>query len=271
MKNHIYIFLIVMLFGITSCEDVVEVDLGTAPARLVVEASLDWYKGEQGNFQKIKLMTTTGYYEQSIPVVSGAIVFVENEDGLVFDFIEEENSGEYFCYDFIPELGGTYTLNLVINGEVYTATEVLKEVPEILYAEQTNMDVFGEKFIELKYFFQDDPEQDNFYMSYLFSSNLRPLYGIYNDEFFQGNIMYGLFFLDEVSPGDQVSIRLYGISQRYHNYMNKLIEAADSGGGPFQSTPSTVRGNLVNQTNPDNYALGYFRLSEISMFQYTIE
>jgi len=70
-----------------------------------------------------------------------------------------------------------------------------------------------------------------------------------------------------------LNIKLYGISERYFNYMSILINLAEggSGGGPFSTPPSTVRGNVVNQTNEGNYALGYFRLSEVDTLDYIVE
>jgi len=44
--------------------------------------------------------------------------------------------------------------------------------------------------------------------------------------------------------------------------MTILIDQTEEGGNPFSTTPSTVRGNLYNLTNPEHYPMGYFRLSE---------
>jgi hypothetical protein len=40
-------------------------------------------KGTSGNVQRIKLSTTTGFYDSSIPVVSGAIVTMKNSANLI--------------------------------------------------------------------------------------------------------------------------------------------------------------------------------------------
>jgi len=48
-KSIIFLFLIIL----TSCEDVIDVDLQDAPSRLVIEASIDWEKGTTGNNQTI--------------------------------------------------------------------------------------------------------------------------------------------------------------------------------------------------------------------------
>lgn len=271
MKNLKYIFLLAF-FGFFSCEDVIEVDLPTAAPRLVVDASIDWVQGTSGNVQKIKLTTTTGYYNSEIPSVSNAIISIESEDGLVFDFVEEGTSGEYFCYDFVPEIGKSYTLTLIVDGEVYTATETLYSTPEILYFTQSNDLGFGDDIYEIRYYFQDNPDEDNFYVDIIENPHqLLANYGTMSDKFTQGNQMDGLYFSDELKPGDVLDVRLYSVSERHYDYMNKLLEVANAGGGPFQTNSAVVRGNLVNQTNPDNYALGYFRLSGISSSQYTVE
>ena len=84
--------------------------------------------------------------------------------------------------------------------------------------------------------------------------------------------MFGLYTNEDLNANDNVTLTLQGISESYYNYMNILLGIAGSNGGsPFQTPPATVRGNIVNQTNFDNYALGFFRLSEIDSMQYTVE
>lgn len=269
MKKVYYIFGILSLMFF-SCEEVVEVDLNTAEPRLVVEASINWYKGDTGNIQKIRLTTTAGYYDPEVPTVSNAIVKITSEDGQVFDFLEE-TPGNYYCHDFVPEIGKNYELMVMVNGEVYTATEKMYAVPEIQYVEQNNDIGFSDDLIEIKYFFQDNAEEENYYLDSFTIDNITyPVYGISSDKFFQGNMMYGIFLYDEFETGDDVDIKLYGISSSYYNYMRVLFNSTDSG-GPFPIPVGTVRGNLVNQTNPDNYALGYFRLSEVDQITYTVE
>ena len=79
MKN-ITNLIIGILFAtfLNSCQDVIDVPLNTEKPRLVIEASINWQKGTLGNNQKIKLTTTTNYYSNVIPAVSGATVFIKN-------------------------------------------------------------------------------------------------------------------------------------------------------------------------------------------------
>lgn len=272
MKKIFYIAsLLVSLFVATSCEEVVDVDLDTAPPRLVVDASINWVKGTDGSQQTIKLTTTTGYYNPDIPVVSGATVFITNSSGTVFDFIEAPGTGEYLCNNFIPVIDETYVLTVISGGQTYTATETLFATPAITSVTQDNEGGFLNDEVEVRFFFQDPPGIDNWYMVRTDTPLLPyPEYDVNSDRFTQGNEMFEFFSDEDLKAGDVLNFKLYGISERYYNYMALLIQLAD-GGGPFSSPPGTARGNLINQTDDANYALGYFRLGEVEVLDYTVE
>lgn len=269
----ILLSIITTIFTLVSCEDVVAVDLETANPKLVIDASLKWQKGTPGNEQTIKLTTTTGFYENTIPYVTGATVFVTNGNSDVFNFMEIPNSGEYFCSDFLPEINQLYTLTVIVNGQTYTATETLKAVPTIDSVEQNNEGGFTGEDIEVKFFYQDDPNANNFYLiQFNTSITTLPEYDVVSDEFFQGNQMFGLYTNEDLSVGNNVNFTLHAISENYYNYMNILLGVAgNTSGSPFQTPPATVRGNIINTTDFDNYALGFFRLSEIDTTSYVVE
>jgi len=274
MKYIIHLLLLCFVSFFISCEEVVEVDLNTAPPKLVVDASINWVKGTDGSQQTIKLTTTTGYYSTTIPVVSGAAVFVTNSEGTVFDFIETLGTGEYVCTNFIPEIGETYTLTVINGGQTYTATETLYAVPDIAYTEQDNEGGFLGENVEVRFFFQDEVNVENFYMV-RFDAGVLPYpdYDVFDDRFNANNEMFGIFSDEDLAAGQLLNIKLFGVSEQYYNYMAILINLAEggSGGGPFSTPPVTVRGNVVNQTNEADYALGYFRLSEVDTLDYTVE
>lgn len=270
MKNIIYL-LVVVLFA--SCEDVVNVDLDTSNPKLVIDANILWQKGTLGNEQTIKLSTTTDYYSNAIPAVSGAIVYVTNSSNTVFNFIEVPNTGNYVCNNFVPVINETYTLTVQYDGITYNATEKLLATPTIDSVEQTTVQSIGGDLIQVKFFFQDNGAENNYYLGQIKNANNAiPEMGAFDDEFFQGNQMFGFYADPELEPGDLINFKLQGVSLRYFNYMNKLINiAGSSGGNPFATPPATLRGNIVNQNNVDNFPLGFFHLSEIDSRDHTIE
>lgn len=254
------------------CTDVINVDLDTNTPKLVIDASIDWVKNTTGNEQKIKLSTTTGYYSPTFPTVSGATVFVTNSANTIFSFTETAVTGEYICTNFVPTLEETYTLTITLNGETYTATETLIGTPDIeTTIEQNNTGGFAGDEIEIKFKYQDDGNQENYYLTSVKTIyNPFPQYQSQEDKFFQGNLIPEDFSHEDLKTGNIVNLKLYGISKRYYEYFNKLLSST-GGGGPFPSIPTLVRGNIINQTNSANFALGYFRLSEVAIRDYTIQ
>ncbi|MCW2119897.1 DUF4249 domain-containing protein [Flavobacterium sp. 7A] len=271
-KIHLILSLFTLLF-FYSCEEVVQVDLDTAPPKLVIEATIKWQKGTTGKEQKIKLTTTASFYSTQIPTVSGAIITVQNSSNTNFNFREVAGTGEYICTNFIPKIDETYTLNVKHNGETYTATETLKSVAPIEKIEQKNDGGFTGKNIQIKTYFTDPPLVTNYYLyQYTYTDQITQTFYGDVDTYFQGNQFFSLSQNDDLKAGDEVKIVHYGVSKSYYNYMNILISIAGGGsGGPFQSPPATVRGNVINNTNKSNYPLGYFALCEIDSRTYLVQ
>jgi len=274
MKKIIATLSILFSIILISCEEVIKVDTDTAPPRLAVEAAINWQKGTSGNIQTIKLTTTAGYFENTIPVVSGAIVTVTNTvDNEVFNFIENPNTGVYICSDFIPEFNKPYTLTIISKGETYTATEKMYPVASITKFSQNNNGGITGKDIEVKTYYNDPADQANYYLFKYEYLNYKKV-DLYTDEdtYYNGNEFFSVSQNDSLKVGDKLGITHHGISKSYYNYMSIITNlAGQSGGGPFQSPPATIRGNVVNKTNSNNYPLGYFSMSEIDYKEYTIQ
>lgn len=272
MKKFISYIILVLSFTFISCEEVVDVDLNSSEPKLVIDASIKWEKGTSGNEQTIRLTTTGDYFNNTVPVANGATITVTDSNNTVFNFIENGLTGNYKCSNFNPIINETYTLSVVYNGQTYTATDKLYAVPTITTIEQDLNGITGNE-IELKFNFQDNGAEENFYMEeYKVPFRPFPLLGVFNDEFTNGNEMFSLIIDEDLEAGQNINFTLHGISERYHNYMNILIGI--SGGlsnGPFSTPPATVRGNIINQTNSSNYPLGYFRLSEVDVRNYVVQ
>jgi len=162
---------------------------------------------------------------------------------------------------------------VINNGQIYTATESLKSVSKINTVTQEEVSGFGNPSLKISAYFDDPANQANYYLyKYKFVNNAIPGYDVTDDTFFQGNTFYSIGLQEDTQPGDHVEITHYGISKAYFNYMNILISTAGSNtGGPFQSVPVKVKGNIKNMTHFDNYPYGYFRLSEVDSVVYTIQ
>ncbi len=273
MKKIQLFFVIIVTLLLNSCEDVIKVDLNTAPPKLVIEAAINWQKGTLGNDQTIKLSTTTDYYSNTIPKVSGATVSIKNSSNTVFNFVEKPNTGEYVCTNFVPVKNENYVLTIISNGQTYTATETLKSVAPITKIVPNNQGGFSGNTIEIKAFYNDPASEENYYLfKYVYSNQVKSNYYVDKDTFYQGNEFFSISRNKDLKTGDKIIISHIGISKAYYNYMSILVSIAGStNGSPFQSPPATIRGNIINNTNSDNYPLGYFSLSEVDTQNYVVQ
>lgn len=261
--------LFVMLFS--ACEDTVTLDLETDEPKIVVDAEILWEKGTAGNEQTIKISKTAPYYNNTTPKVSGAQVRIENRDGDVFTFNETE-AGNYVCNNFVPVIDMDYTLYVTAEGQSFTAVEKLTAVTPIDRVEQeTVKDAVGDEFIEVVFYYKDPADQVNYYLTDFKSSYLLfPEYNLSRDEFFNGNEMDTRFTDDDkIKPGITYDITHRGISKNFYNYMNLILEVY--GGSPFSIPPGNIRGNIVNTSDSNNFAFGYFRLCEADKVSYLVK
>ncbi len=267
------ILLILAITFLSSCTQVVDIPLETSNPKLVVEATINWAKGTLGNVQKIKLTKTTNFYSNTIPRVSGATVTVTNAANTIFNFVEIPNTGEYVCNNFIPVLNATYKMSISSEGKSYTATEVLKPVATIQgFNQDTNGGISGNK-IRVQTLYNDPPNTADYYLyKYKYPNELSPDFYVSDDQFYNGNTFFSVTFNDKLKQGDIIEVTHFGISQQYYNYLNILLSlTGNQGGGPFQSPPVSVRGNISNIADQNDFPFGYFGLSETDPRTYTVQ
>ena len=272
MKRLIYLLSIMLLF--LSCEDVVDVDIPEGEPRLAVDASFEIYLNESPISLEgyLRLTLSAPFFDDTVPPVNDATVFITNlEDNSVINFEISNTPGFYNpVADAIinPEFNIQYELTIIYNNEVYKATtELFPSVP-IDSIEQGDGTLFEGNETEIIVSFTDDGTRDDFYL-FDFDFNLLE---VSEDRFYQGEAFNFSYFYEDMFAGQEVVIKILGIDERYYNYAGLLIEQArQNDGGPFQTPPALLRGNIINITNPDNYALGYFNLSEANRIQFTIQ
>ena len=270
MKNFLYILVLLLTF---SCEDIIDVDLNDAPPRLVVDASIKWFKNTPGNEQSIKLTISAPYFDEDVTPATGAQVSITNTSNVSFTFLEVGNTGIYITSNFIPIINETYTLTIIYQGDSYSGTETLKSVAPIDFVEQKDDGGFTGEETELKAFYTDPADEENYYF-FEFISDIPaiPSLAVYEDQYTNGNQIFGFYTEEDLTTDDVVIIRNHGVSREFYNFMFILLQQnSQSGGGPFETQPATVRGNCVNQTHPENFPFGYFRLSEVSELIYVVE
>jgi hypothetical protein len=179
-------------------------------------------------------------------------------------FFFEVEPGVYRTQTFSAALERRYFLSIQIEDEVYEASEVLTPVSNIVSIFQSDDGGFAGGNREVRVFYDDPEEEENFYLFKFFTDFLAfPDFSIQTDEFTNGNVSSVSFSDEDLEVGDVLRVQHHGISRNYYNFLFRLLSQTGAAGGPFQAQPATVRGNIINQTNASNFPFGYFSISEM--------
>lgn len=282
MKQYIYILFIAMITF--SCTEEIFIDeLNNVTPRLVIDANLEIDKSNSSRVQTIKLSQTAGFYSNEFPEILGATISVNNENGnSMGDFldinpgIDEFEDGVYTSNNFSrPNIGDTYYLTITIGDETYIAQDIYTSITQINKIDQKTI-VFPQETIQLNINIENEKDVDNFYLTKIETPfRIIPEYDVLDDELYddsaETNRIDIPYIDDELEEGMNIEVTLFGVSKDYNNYLNKIIALSQGGNGPFSTAPASVRGNLLNIVDQDNYALGYFSINQFVKKNYLIE
>ena len=264
---------LILILGLISCEDVIDVDTPTEDPRLIIDALIRVDTTAQFTDIVVKVSQTSNFFESIVPANLQQITITNLDNGEGEVLIENPpGSGIYSNPEpFLTEnlMNGELILQIDFEDEFYVA--LANFVPSVPIDSVINGDgfLFDEDDKEIIITFTDDGDRDDFYLFDFGFGN----YLVTEDEFYQGQqFEFSYFYDDEVDVGDEVTISIMGVDQQFYNYMDQIIEQSEEDLGPFQVPTVTVRGNFINATdidnidefdnvgNPDNFALGYFAI-----------
>ncbi|MCG1036285.1 DUF4249 family protein [Polaribacter sargassicola] len=265
----IKIIFILFIFIFSKCEKVVEIDVPSIQPKLIIDAALEVYFNQDSitTNSNIKLSLSSDYFDEEIPAVTDATVFITNlADNTIINYSTIDDEGNYKpTSSFIPANDVEYELTVIYDDEIYKgkATKV-KSTPftSVVQGDET---LFSGEETELKISFVDEPLVENYYL-FNFDKNL---YTTIDDTFFDGAEYNFSFFYseDEVDLPETVNLKILGITKEYYTYFQILnSQSGGSGGGPFESIPSSLLGNMINTTQEENFPLGYFHIAETDVF-----
>lgn len=264
MKKWVFLVLVAAL-GL-GCEDVIDVDLNDAAPRLVIDARMELL--ENGFSKNTVLLTrSSGFFEEENPLVMDAQVSVVDGNGIAYNFTYDPAEGIYINTSLQIQDDLDYTLVIEDQGQTYTATQQLVNTVPLMDVEQKEIPGIGD-FTQITAYYQDPPEPgDNYLFTYLTANNIE--LDIRDDEFSNGNRTPTSFFIEELQPNTTIQLEITGLDAQAFRFFETLIQQTQAGGGgPFDTQPAVVRGNIVNQQDRDHFPFGYFRVSQVYQITY---
>ncbi len=273
MKKMFSLFLV--LSFLTSCEDVIEVDVPSEEPRLIVDAliRIDTTVTTSPFFAEVKVSTSSDFFGEISPAQLDEITITNtmlNESIVLLE--TQPGSGLYrkdTSLDFMTS--AELLLQIIYEGSIFEASTTYVPTVPIDKLEQGDATLFSGEETEIVVTFTDSPDRDDFY---LFDFDFNE-YLVTEDKFYPGQtFQFSYFYEDGIESGREVEVSIIGVDKPFFNYMNQIIVQSGGDQGPFQTPAATVRGNIINVTNidnndsfdtvdnKDNFALGYFAVCQ---------
>jgi hypothetical protein len=258
MKKVLSFFSLIIL--LTSCENVIEIDLDYMKPKLVIEGVIN----DNDKQCIIKLSKTADYFNQETnPTVSDAVITLNDNAGTIVNFNEIE-PGIYFEGSVNAKPNTVYTLNILSGGNEYVANATIPQKVNIdsITCQYNSESILYEVGYVVSCHFSDPGEFRNFYRlkTYNISDRTKAKNSkdIYNDDLFNGNNVEFPWSYDVYQQLDTVVVELYSLDRQTYDYYKTLFPI--SGGAEMMSLTTPANPN----TNISNGALGYFGAYTVS-------
>ncbi|MBP3942892.1 DUF4249 domain-containing protein [Sphingobacteriaceae bacterium WQ 2009] len=247
MRSYLYIISLFTAFSLSSCEDIIELDLVDAAPQVVIVADINdiSLEHEISVFNSIPISQELG--NSAVENASVSIVSLADNREYIFNY---QGKGIYKNRGFHPEVGGKYALTVRIADKQFDAVSTMQPYVEIDSLNLKSKTIFDEDRIFVTFSFKDPANELNFY-KYSLARNSQPLKfaAIYNDKFNDGrNIQHDITDADDdIVEGDDITIIRTSVDEQVYNYWADLRSL-----NPGSLAPANPRTNLSNG------ALGYF-------------
>lgn len=252
------LFGILGILSLVSCEEVIDLDLGNAEPRIVIEATITTDPGPY----HVRVNRSVNYGElNEFPPISGATLTLTDEAGNS-ETLEEVSEGLYQVQAFQGENGKMYGLEVLHEGKTYEASSTMPAtvIPiqslEYIFEEET---LFVDEGYYVTAYFADPEDEVNYYRlkifvngePYYFDQDGVPVkddnFWLVNDKFFNGKVM-DFEFPQTLKAGDKVDVELHQVDRAAYDYYRTLVDLMGFGG--------VAPANPLSNWN--NGALGYF-------------
>lgn len=250
--NKIILFLLVTFLS-AGCQQVVDLKLNNADAKLIIQGSVN---NTAGPYQ-VTITKSIGFYQDNVyPTVSGALVIITDSTAAVRDTLSEVAPGIYETHFISGHAGNTYLLKVALDGKTYAASSTMPQ-PVVLDSVTFNYDT--KNTIRAVANFQDPAGVSNYYKfsCYTNGKNLNEVH-TFEDRLSDGRYIREKMDNDtsDIKKNDYVQLNPICLDKAVYTYMSEAEDIAYNNDNLV--APSTP------QTNLTEGALGYFSAETIS-------
>jgi len=256
-----FVYLIIIAFGFTSCEKVIEIDLNSSNPILVADGRMDL-----DSLAWIKLTYSRDYFNQEeAKYIEDAKVSIQHSKGEIEE-LQYQGNGVYQGIAMKGTANERYTLNIESKSNIYTAISELfgpTEIIDVSFEESMFSNPHDDKIEYAPVIkFLDDPSIKNYYMLKIWINDtlVNSTYTTIEDKYFNSNdtITYSPFGY-RLDLNDQLIVRVYSIDKETERYYNQLNDNQDGGG--MSGTPYNPKSNFGHEV------MGYFTATSYDEYE----
>lgn len=261
-KFTLLMLVLVMTSALTSCTDVLNVELDPEDSKVVIEGMVT----DQPKPFRVKVTRTISFSQEGLPpAVDNATVSISDDVGNTFPLFLEADGVYKTAAPEQGVVGRKYSLTVTVDGTTYTATDKLLAVPPIdtIYTIYRQIDASHFKEGYYAYASSTDPaDEENFYL-YKFYRNNKPVgepSDVYiNDDRFLSSNIAGVELPGTFVEDDMVKMEIYSLTRKSYQFYYGLASLLNNDGGFFSTPPANAPGNI------EGGALGLFQASGLTV------
>jgi hypothetical protein len=255
INANIRLFLWLIPFVLTSCEEVIEIDLNSSDPAIAAEGYM-----EEDSACTLRLSYTSDYFDNEPSIlIEDAVVIISSQGGTEEE-LDYTGNGIYSGQSIQGLINTDYTLHVVVDERSFTGSSKLMAPANILAINYEEV-AFGppgqgdETPFALTVSFQNYKDQSDNYML-KFTKNGEPYGSLYNmvtDKYsLTADSLHYLSMRLPFYMGDVVEIAVYSIDEEAYSYYRQMNDI-NGGGMPLaSSTPYNPTSNMGEDI------LGYF-------------
>ncbi len=260
-----FLFALSLLIILTSCEEVIYVDLNNANPEFVVEATIF-----KDSVSLVHLTHTTSYFSNEEPdFIEDASIIIS--DGTSLEELNYIGKGYYIGNNIIGTEDKVYKIEITLDGITYEGISympVKTNIVSVSFSKDNTQSIFnpnGETIFTIICEFIDDPDKDNFYMiRYLLEGRvLKDSYYLLTEHYAVNGTLENLntnsadydtlrFSEWMFYEGGNAEVQIFCIDKSVYNYFVQLNDVLY---WKRRFTPPTPYNPI---SNINNGALGYF-------------
>lgn len=276
--RYIFIHLLLSLIILSACEKDYILDTDQSEPKIVIEGLLT--NMEDNHYVKVS-WSAPFYASGKTPRITDATVTVSDDAGNVFEFVHNPNNnpdsnGYYLPAEkFAGVIGRIYSLSVLTNETEYTAADELFRVTsidsltqEIDFEEEEDPEIEG-KYYEVLVYAKEPQETKDYYLFDFYRNDSLLVYEpdeiYFSDDVALGEEIDGVHSPLYYGIGDKAKVVTSSLSRAGYIFFSDLQSLLNNDGGMYSPPPANCRTNLTNG------ALGFFRVSAVSIEEIIIE